>query len=291
LFAFSATDDDLDVRPPYEGWIRPNQTVRTWWMHRHTELECNLVVRGSARYLMHDRTYVLVPGTIVWLFPKQDHLLLEQSPDHCMWTLVVRPELLIRCCTGEQQQVLCETEPKGYFCRRLGPEHAARLAGLLAEVYRSDGDPARYNAGLAYALLCLWAAYGSASESEPGGTIHPAVDTAIRVMSEQPDLRIGELAKRCGLSASQLSRVFHAQIGMPLVRWRSRQTLARFFQLYRVEHRGMQRAAMEAGFGSYSQFHRVFTQLMGCPPAAWQQLQRKGPLTQDDEQEPFTSRT
>lgn len=283
-------DDELNIHPPYGGHIFLNRTVREWWMHRHTELECNLVVRGSARYLMHDRTYVLTPGTIVWLFPSQYHLLLEQSANHCQWTVVVRPELLHGICTSARHQVLLAGDPDGYFCKRLDHGDTTRLEMLLKEVYHSRIDVARYNAGLAYAVLCLWAAYVSTPEQESGVTIHPAVNKAVTIIAKQPELSVGEIARLCGLSASQLSRVFGAQIGMSLVHFRNRQGVARFFQLYgHGQYRSMHHAAVEAGFGSYSQFHRVFQQLMGCSPAAWQRSQKyRHSVLDNDARDPFS---
>jgi AraC-like DNA-binding protein len=283
IYAFSAMDENLQIPPPFGGHVISNSTIREWQMHRHSELEANLVIRGSARYLMHDRTYILTPGTIVWLFPKQYHLLLDQSADHCQWTVVVRPELLREICTTPQCQTLLESNPDGYFCKRLDHGDAMRLHALLTEVHSSKIDVARYNAGLAYAVLSLWAAYTRTPEQASGVTIHPAVDKAVVIITEQPQLRVDEIAQRCGLSASQLSRVFGAQIGMSLVHFRNRQGVARFFQLYEQgQYRSMQQVAVEAGFGSYSQFHRVFHHLIGCSPAAWQRSLKNRRTARDD---------
>jgi quercetin dioxygenase-like cupin family protein len=66
------------------GDIRPRA-------HRHAELEVNLVVRGRASYLLAERRYELTPGTLTWLFPGQDHVLVEESADHELWWAVFRP--------------------------------------------------------------------------------------------------------------------------------------------------------------------------------------------------------
>ena len=50
--------------------------------HRHAELEVNLVVRGTATYLLGERRYELTPGTLTWLFPGQDHVLVDDCRDH-----------------------------------------------------------------------------------------------------------------------------------------------------------------------------------------------------------------
>jgi transcriptional regulator GlxA family with amidase domain len=78
------------------------------------------------------------------------------------------------------------------------------------------------------------------------------------------------LAHRSGLSASRLSRLFKEQTGFALVDFRNRQRISRFLEIYGTGQRQtMLNAAMDAGFGSYPQFHRVFRQVMGSSPAEY----------------------
>ncbi len=52
-----------------------------------------------------------------------------------------------------------------------------------------------------------------------------------------------------------------------MVDFRNRIRLGRFFNLYGTGQRHtMLHAALEAGFGSYPQFHRVFKRELGCSP-------------------------
>ena len=59
-------------------------------MHSHAELEFNLVLRGRAAYVVDDARYDLGRGSSIWLFPAQQHLLINQSPDFEMWIAVFR---------------------------------------------------------------------------------------------------------------------------------------------------------------------------------------------------------
>jgi AraC-like DNA-binding protein len=70
------------------------------------------------------------------------------------------------------------------------------------------------------------------------------------------------------LSPARLSRQFKIQVGLGIAEYRSRARLERFLELYR-EGRPITAlaAALEAGFQSYAQFHRVFRRLMGQSPA------------------------
>jgi hypothetical protein len=51
--------------------------------HRHDELEFNLVTQGTGELILRDRRHPLRRGALVWLFPEQDHILM-QAPDFRM---------------------------------------------------------------------------------------------------------------------------------------------------------------------------------------------------------------
>ena len=74
---------------------------------------------------------------------------------------------------------------------------------------------------------------------------------------------------------------------MTLVDFRNRQRLQRFLRLYgRGRRVSILDAALEAGFGSYPQFHRVFKDQMGCGPAEYWRRQEKGIGPDDAEPDP-----
>jgi len=61
--------------------------------------------------------------------------------------------------------------------------------------------------------------------------------------------------------------MFARQIGVPMSRYRNSVRLGKFLEIYRQpEHKTITEAMYAAGFGSYAQFHRVFTQAYGCGP-------------------------
>ena len=76
-----------------------------------------------------------------------------------------------------------------------------------------------------------------------------------------------EIAKACGTSNSYLSRKFHQQIGVSLTRYRNSLRLSRFFEEYhRADQPTITEAVYAAGFGSYAQFYKVFSQVYGRGP-------------------------
>jgi AraC-like DNA-binding protein len=270
LLSFFVVKEILDVPDELLGRVWSHHFAgQVNAMHRHEELEINFVTRGHATYLLGDRKYELRRHDLVWLFPDQDHVLLDQSSDYAMWILVFKPELVERASTHAGTQTLRELNPTGNFCRRLAEHQSTRLGALYEEVMAAGNDLDRYNAGLAYALSLSWAAHCASAQLSPFSDVHPCVELAAKlVRDEQENLDLATLSRRVGLSPSRLSRLFKAQTGVSLSEFRNRRRIERFLELYGAgRRRSLHEAALASGFGSYPQFHRVFKETMGYPPA------------------------
>jgi AraC-like DNA-binding protein len=236
-------------------------------MHRHAELELNIITSGSGLYLLENRKYEIRRGDLLWLFPAQEHVLVEQSADFEMWIGVFKPKAVERIATDVNEKNLRQKNPAGEFCRRLPLPELTRLEKLFAEISATQAHPALFNAGLGYALLSAWQHFERATDV-PVRDVHPAVEKAARLIRHESNLLgLDELARRAGLSSHRLSRLFKQQTGVALVDFRNRQRVEKFLELYGTgQRRTMLDAALEAGFGSYAQFHRVFKRARGGSP-------------------------
>jgi AraC-like DNA-binding protein len=272
FLSFLAMIDDLGIRTALDGRavrhrigdVRPRA-------HRHSELEVNLIVRGTSSYLLGDRRYALTPGTLTWLFPGQDHVLVDESSEHELWWAVFRPALVARVATTWDARPLLEEDPVGQFSRRLDSGRVRRLGALFHEVRAAEtGDDVLVNTGLAYLLSFAWRAFLDSDDVVQGVDLHPAVETVARILRADPDAGdLAALARAARLSSSHLSRIFKAQTGVSISRFRNQQRLQRFLRLYGNGRRTTAlAAALEAGFGSYAQFHRFFRQQTGRSPSA-----------------------
>lgn len=125
----------------------------------------------------------------------------------------------------------------------------------------------------AYALQAeLWDTLGalrdatSAMQPEP---VHPAVVRAKHVCESQVHraLDVDGLSRACGLSSSRLAHVFSDQVGVTPLQYRNFVRVQQFIRTYSGDERNLLRAALQFGFGSYAQFHRVFRQVCGTSPA------------------------
>jgi len=264
--------EKLPVPSAHDGAVWPHaMPAPIHQRHRHTELELNLVLRGTGRYLVEDRSYELKPGALIWLFPGQQHILLDMSPDYRMWIVVFRPRLLKRLCGDPTRRVLKAAAPEGDFCRQLSDSVRRKLDRQFDDLYGRGHDTLHLNTALAATLLDSWAAFQDADQPVLRADLHPAVQKAARLIQDSPEIDdLSDLARRTGLSRTRLSELFKRQTGVALVEFRNRSRLEKFHSLLATTppaERKLLPLALEAGFGSYQQFYRVFKQRTGRNPA------------------------
>jgi len=95
---------------------------------------------------------------------------------------------------------------------------------------------------------------------------HPSLRRAVHLLARDPSLGGEKLAAQLDISLSRLARLFKDELGVSLVDYRNRLRLERFTALIESGKTNLLRAALEAGFGSYAQFHRVFRATRGRTP-------------------------
>ncbi len=96
----------------------------------------------------------------------------------------------------------------------------------------------------------------------------PLVERILKALGEDLPITGERLAGELGVSPGHLARSFKREMGVSLVDYRNRLRIDRFFESI---HRSgstcnLLDAALEAGFGSYAQFHRVYRKFLGTTP-------------------------
>lgn len=152
--------------------------------------------------------------------------------------------------------------------KRLAAEDAVALDQLYSHLSQDADAPEVHEAGLRYAVLST-AHAARTSAGPPPPVRHPAVTQALGILRADDGIaNLGALAKRCGVSANYLGDLLVAQTGHGFVEWRNIARLDRFQNFY-PESEDLLTAALAAGFGSYTQFHRVFLDMIGTTPGNW----------------------
>jgi len=281
----------------YDGFLFLAESTRNppkLKSHHHTELELNLVVRGTITYVVSGRRFTFQPRTLLWLFPEQEHQLVDRSDAAQNYVAVFKPALIARSRRTAAYEDLKRgnNEQDGVWNTLLEPDSFDLIRktmdslmqgsldsdllnreagfGVGSEFSFEHGDPDGLNAGLHHLLLLCWRSQRTGKVLGDAVVLHPVVRRALKLLSEGDwEKDLGQLAKACGASEAHLSRAFHRQIGVPLSRYRNSLRLSRFWEQYRQpERKTLTQAVYAAGFGSYAQFYKVFTQAYGQGPRA-----------------------
>lgn len=95
---------------------------------------------------------------------------------------------------------------------------------------------------------------------------HPIVRNVTKLLAHDPTLSCDALAKQLQISAGWLARTFKREASTSVVEHRNELRLARFLERADTDADNLAGAALDAGFGSYAQFHRVFRARFGQSP-------------------------
>lgn len=286
---------DLKLSKTYEGLLYLADSTRNLQeiqSHHHSELELNLVVQGTITYVVEGRRFTFLPRTMLWLFARQEHQLVDRSQNAQFYVAVFKPSLIRKACRtelyGELRKIRRQRD--GVLNTLLNAESFALIRNVLdsimqdsldAEVLNREAgfgpatefcfehrDPDTLNAGLHYLLLLCWRYQLTGKPLRNEVALHPVVRRALALLSaNKSESSLEELAQARGASKSYLSRMFHRQVGVPMSRYRNSLKLSKFVEEYNhPDQKTLTEAVYAAGFGSYAQFYKVFKQAYGCGP-------------------------
>jgi len=288
---------DLKLDRAYDGFLFLAESTRnppSLRSHHHAELELNLVARGTVTYVTGDGRFTFGARSLLWMFPSQEHQLVDRSNDAQYYVAVFKPDLISKSCRSAPYQGLRRKRPeKGAVAHTLlapntfsfvrtmmdhimegslDPDLLNREAGfgVMSDFRYRHGDPDGLNAGLHHLLLLCWRLQQEGASAQRAFSLHPSISKAISLLADESGTgSLGELSRQCGMSPAHFSRLFSAQVGVPLNRYRNSLRLARFWEhLHRPVQPTIMQAVFDAGFGSYAQFYKVFFEAYGQGPRA-----------------------
>jgi AraC-like DNA-binding protein len=244
--------------------------------HFHGQLECLLVRRGSAKLHLATQTHVVRERQLCWILPGVPHVMGDFSPDFDMWVVELDTALVDECWATiapagpEQDHAPFESWSLALGERLAGrpaidaSEDVAEKLDQLAGGVWAATSPAEARSGLAaLGLLGLKATLASVEIRRPLSV--GQLVSCLLLASPTMDRRA--VAAQLGVSQGFLSRTIRKDLGVTFVEHRARTRVAHFLALVQAERRNFLDAALAAGFGSYSQFHRTFSRVSGFRPS------------------------
>lgn len=222
--------------------------------HFHGEPEVNLIIRGSAKFATGKRFIHASEGELLAFPAGQDHVLLESSPDLYLYALG-----LDRAYSAD---VLGNPrEPVVPLHARLDASELALVTDKVAAIVDRK-DAAQSAAELWQRVHWL----GRRATPHASRRVHVLTRRALQLLAATPQLSLQTLADGVQAHPSEISRHFHEDLGITLVRYRMRLRLLHVIDLVDAGEHDLMTAACAAGFGSYSQCHRTFHSELGCAP-------------------------
>ena len=190
------------------------------------------------------------------------------------------PENLDGLLTLGERQLMEASRRMGKSCATYYPatSEVARLFAALVEQYPTPGTLAH----ACHMLQLVATLLGDEDDSQP--TAPPNEDAAKERVasiigqlrgSELETISVEELARRCGCSRRQLSRVFREQFGDSVVSRKMELRLERATRLLLTSSSKIVDVAMECGFSHLGQFSAKFKEKYGTTPAKWREEQLK----------------
>jgi methylphosphotriester-DNA--protein-cysteine methyltransferase len=286
--------ENLKILPKYDGFIYFAESSRNpprLNSHYHVELEINLVVNGAITYVANGQRYIFKKRSLVWFFPGQEHQMVDRSRDAQYYVVVFKPRLVARQSANHTYKGLSDNRAElAILHTQLEPESFDLMKKIMDSLmdgaldadtlnreagfgFRSDfvfrhGDAEALNAGLHFLLLLSWRCRENGRALPTPVSLHPAVNNALDYIGRNPgNSPLDVLSKKSGLSPSYLCRVFKDQVGISISKYRNMVRIGLFFEIFnRPVRPTITEAVYEAGFGSYSQFYKVFYQSYGKGP-------------------------
>jgi AraC-like DNA-binding protein len=223
--------------------------------HFHAEPELNLIVAGSAKFGIGQAVVSASAGDLLRFRPGQDHVLLDTSPDLYLFAIGIEPKL-----AAEIQR----TDPAS----ATAPVHT-RLNVIDFEALASRAEAIVDRSGVDQLGAELWEHANwvrRRGARHADSNMHVLTRLTLSLMLDGPTLTRDDLARRLRATPTAISRYFHRDLGITLVQYRARLRLLHYIQLIDGGTNNLTAAATSAGFGSYSQCHRVFQSELGCSP-------------------------
>jgi len=248
------------------------------WMcppHFHGQLEVCVITQGELEVLVGAECYRVAAPALVWHPPTIGHGVTRVSPDLRFWTVTFEPALLT---SGQWLGNCCQPKPHqpfsswiGRFLQTIGDSPVFQIS--RRDAWRLDelceqGWLAQFGVGFERALIELIdAAWGVTRRELSTSRNYPLADLGLGIILGAPDQDRNRICRELLVSSSYSARMFRRRWNATFVELRNRARAVTFLALSRRPGASLITCALESGFGSYSQAHRVFRATTGCSPS------------------------
>lgn len=249
--------------------------------HFHGQIEFMLVLRGAATMRIGRKLQTAHAGQLIWHLPSVAHEMVRATDDLDARIVLVEPFVAVELAgvcggTGSSRPATAWVRDLGWLAARRPVVELRRshLDALLEDCERTfdicwplvDETPR-----LKRLLDKAW--HATRVEHVALGP-NSLVELACGLLLEDASLDRRSVSRLLGVSEGYLSRSFERELGLSFVTQRARIRIGRFAEFVQAAGMKLIDASEAAGFGSYSQLHRTFEQVVGLAP--WTYFHRGG---------------
>jgi len=261
--------------------------------HFHGQLELLIVTAGHFTCVVGNTTYTVRAPALVWHLPTVGHQTLEASPDCFFWVVLVEPFFAEQVLSTAGRASGDGGAPRRFgsaprlssgagatrgpfaswilgLTNLVGARPVVEISDRTADAMNELGSRAvqvETTELLDHLLAQIVLLAVGESERQLAGLASPSLaELGIALILSAPELERDLVCRELDVSASYLARQFQRQTGTSFADFRSRARVVSFLAGAAQKATSLLEAALAAGFGSYSQAHRVFMSLTGyCP--------------------------
>jgi len=242
--------------------------------HFHEFDKLVLLLSGRVDYLVEEQRYELLPGTVLLVKHHAIHkAVIDQSLPYERIILYLDRQYFERSMPEARLMDCFDTADRsGRWLLAPDEEQRKEIMDTLAAYERAAADT-RFGAQamrdtLIMQLLVQIGRLNAAQDGEKR-RIDPKIQGTLSYINEHlsEELSVDALAERVYLSRYHFMRLFKAQTGSTVHAYIRQKRLLAAARLIR-EGTAASKAALDAGFGDYSAFHRAFKESFGISPGA-----------------------
>lgn len=234
--------------------------------HTHDEYELYYLLTGTRLFMIKDRVYPMVAGTLAFLNGEEPHRVFSKSSLPCS-----RFMLCIKKGNLKQQFVpLMEPFIQG-SCIALSAKEQVQIELIIRQVIEecNSGDmpmKQQYLELLVHQLLIYtFRKYHSSIETQYGG---PDILKVLLYIHDnyKSKISLAELCSHLNISISHLTRLFKSSTGYTVVEYINNMRIKRASELLIHSSLPVSEIALEAGFSSPSYLAKLFRQYYDISP-------------------------
>lgn len=261
-------------------WGRRGDPPAMESMHRHNDVEINLVLRGELHYVLGGRHLVVREGQIAAFWAAQPHGLVHSRPGDVAWVHVPMSRVISWHLPETEIGALLRMRPLVIEAGAIGRRLESMVELWLEEIARPD------TAGIA--LLEIQAALRRilraadahdaprAAELPPGRTRHVVAMAQFVVEHFREEITVADVARSVHLTASHAMTIFRAALGVTIGDYLTMCRVAEAQRLLLTTTGTSAEIAAAAGFGSLSSYYAHVTVACGMPPRQYRAQGRRG---------------